>query len=70
MVTLFRNRWEVVATRLPGKSAKDCKDRWHAQLHASMNKSSWTEEEDKKLLDARKECGNKWMEIAQRVPGR
>lgn len=35
-----------------------------------MNKSSWTEEEDKKLLEARKECGNKWMEIAQRVPGR
>ncbi|XP_057720197.1 transcription factor MYB118 [Arachis stenosperma] len=33
-------------------------------------KDSWDEEEDKLLIEAHKQVGNKWAEIARRLPGR
>ena len=35
-----------------------------------MQKETWTEEEDKTLIEAHGEIGNKWAEIAKRLPGR
>lgn len=35
-----------------------------------MKKEPWTEEEDKILIEAHKIVGNKWVEIARRMPGR
>jgi len=35
-----------------------------------LQKESWTLEEDMLVIKAHKEIGNKWSEIARRVPGR
>lgn len=35
-----------------------------------MQKETWSEEEDKVLIEFHKEIGNKWAEIAKRLPGR
>lgn len=35
-----------------------------------LQKDTWSEEEDKVLIQAHKEIGNKWAEIARRLPGR
>lgn len=35
-----------------------------------MQKDTWSEEEDKVLIEAHQELGNKWAEIARRLPGR
>lgn len=35
-----------------------------------MQKDTWSEEEDKALIEAHAEIGNKWAEIAKRLPGR
>lgn len=35
-----------------------------------MQKDVWTEEEDRVLIEGHAEIGNKWAEIAKRLPGR
>lgn len=35
-----------------------------------MQKDTWSEEEDRVLIEAHSEIGNKWAEIAKRLPGR
>lgn len=39
-------------------------------LFCSIKKGEWTEEEDRKLLEAYEELGQRWSKIAARLPGR
>ncbi|KAK9067303.1 hypothetical protein SSX86_014629 [Deinandra increscens subsp. villosa] len=64
------SKWSRIAEKLPGRIAKQCRDRWQNHLRPDITKDAWSEEEDKLLIAIHKEVGNKWSEIARRLPGR
>ncbi|PON35187.1 GAMYB transcription factor [Parasponia andersonii] len=43
---------------------------YYKKVAMNKNKDTWSEEEDKVLIQAHAEIGNKWAEIAKRLPGR
>ncbi|OIW08083.1 hypothetical protein TanjilG_21063 [Lupinus angustifolius] len=63
-------KWSLIAELMKGRVGKQCRDRWNNHLRPNIKKDSWTNEEDKILIEAHKEVGNKWTEIAKRMPGR
>nr|CAD1842917.1 unnamed protein product [Ananas comosus var. bracteatus] len=63
-------RWSQIAQMLPGRIGKQCRERWHNHLRPNIKKDTWSEEEDRVLIQAHTEVGNKWAEIAKRLPGR
>eukprot|EP00961_Rhodomonas_salina_P081593 1097133-Rhodomonas_salina.1 len=48
-------RWSLIASNLPGRTGKQCRERWHNQLDPNINKEGWTEEEDYILAKAHTE---------------
>ncbi|CAL5444613.1 unnamed protein product [Camellia sinensis] len=64
-------KWSQIAEMMEGgRIGKQCRERWHNHLRPDIKKDTWSEEEDKILIQTHTEVGNKWAEIAKRLPGR
>lgn len=63
-------RWSTVGAAMPGRSGKQCRERWHNHLSPEVNKSEWTEEEDAAIVAKVAELGTRWSEIVKVFPGR
>uniref|UniRef100_K3X554 Uncharacterized protein n=1 Tax=Globisporangium ultimum (strain ATCC 200006 / CBS 805.95 / DAOM BR144) TaxID=431595 RepID=K3X554_GLOUD len=74
MVELVRShgpgRWAVIASYLPGRNGKQCRERWHNQLNPDIKKDSWSPDEDRLIVELQTKYGNAWAKIADQLPGR
>jgi hypothetical protein len=67
--------WDAISSLVPGRTHKQCSNRWQHVLDANANANrrtgKWAEDEDIKLTDAVQTHGSKnWITISGLVPGR
>lgn len=63
-------KWTSIASHLPGREGKQCRERWHNHLNPEIKKSPWTDYEDWTLFLLHKLYGNRWAEFAKAMVGR
>jgi hypothetical protein len=62
--------WHRIANLIPGRSARQCRERWTNYLNPDLFNGEWTADDDRMLLARYDEIGPKWVVIAQFFPGR
>jgi hypothetical protein len=61
--------WNAIAEELPGRSAIQCSARYK-RIRPGIIKGSWTDEEDKQLMDLLKKFGKNWSLISKYMTSR
>ena len=65
--------WGKLAKNLPGRTSKQCRERWCHFLDPNLNApkgKKFTEQEDELILQLQKEHGNSWSFISRQLKGR
>lgn len=64
------HRWKTIAAEVPGRTPKQCRERWKNHLDPAINKTAWQPGEDRVICQFVKERGSKWAALARLLPGR
>ncbi len=59
--------WVAVAKHIPGRTAKQCRERYSLNLDPDINRGPWTAAEDERLLLLHGRIGNRWAEISSQM---
>jgi hypothetical protein len=62
--------WPAIAEELPGRSPRQCKERWNHYLSPHVVQGTWTVEEDELLLGLVEKNGTKWKTLEHYFVGR
>jgi len=63
-------KWAQAANLIPGRSGKQCRERWFNNLNPDVRKGNWTKAEDELIFQLYQKYGSSWSKIAKYVPGR
>ena len=63
-------KWSLIASFMPGRIGKQCRERWHNHLDPAISKHAWSEDEDRLILEYHVTKGNRWSEMSRLLPGR
>ena len=64
------HQWELISNQMPGRSGKQCRERWHNQLNPLLKKTSWSTEEDWVLFILHQTLQSRWAKITDFLLGR
>lgn len=62
--------WKEISDHMPGRTSRQCRERWKHYLSIDCAKKAWTYMDDMMLLEKYKAFGPKWTTIANFFPGR
>jgi hypothetical protein len=62
--------WTLVAAQMPGRNARQCRERWMNYINPGLNHTPLSLDEDKLLDEKYRELGPRWQLIATFLPGR
>ncbi|KAK6946059.1 SANT/Myb domain [Dillenia turbinata] len=62
--------WSHISRSIPGRSGKSCRLRWCNQLSPEVEHRPFTADEDRIIIQAHSEYGNKWAKISKLLNGR
>ncbi|KAK8863949.1 hypothetical protein M9Y10_011643 [Tritrichomonas musculus] len=70
LVKLMGEDWEAISKRLPGRTPKQCHDRYINYLREGLKSGPWSSQEDDILINMYKAIGPKWSKMMVNLPGR
>jgi hypothetical protein len=62
--------WRDIEQLMPGRSSRQCRERWNLYLSPDVCNDPWTQDEDMQLLRLYQAQGPKWTQIAKAFPKR
>jgi hypothetical protein len=62
--------WELIATNMPLRNARQCRERWNNYINPTLANTEWTTAELELLEKKYAEFGPRWKVIAEFIPGR
>jgi hypothetical protein len=62
--------WTTIALGIPGRTGKQCRERWTNQLSPDLTAEGWSAQDDAILVEYHSQFGNAWSKIAKFLPGR
>ncbi|OHS97552.1 Myb-like DNA-binding domain containing protein [Tritrichomonas foetus] len=62
--------WFEIAQKMPGRTARQCRDRWINYLSPTNSFAPWSQEEDELIIEKVNELGTSWSSISKFVEGR
>jgi hypothetical protein len=62
--------WAFIAQNMPGRNARQCRERWTNYINPGLVHRPWTPAEDQLLTEKYGEFGRKWQVIAMFFPTR
>lgn len=65
-----KERWSTIAKYVPGRTPKQCRDRWVNYLQPSLTFDPWTKKEDELLLSLVNTYGTHWSKMMSSFPNR
>jgi hypothetical protein len=64
------HHWNQIAESVPGRTGKQCRERWLSKLSPDCTAVSWTAEEDDILISCQQAHGNQWSTFRTQLPNR
>ena len=63
-------KWNRIASKVSGRSSKQCRERWKNHIDPEIYNGPWTPEEDRFIHDCFLDHGPSWAAFASLLPGR
>jgi hypothetical protein len=62
--------WPLISGRMPGRTVRQCRDRWNHYLAPETKVVNWSADEDRLLLENIRVFGKQWSKLTPLFPGR